>query len=149
MKSSRSITACFLVAIIQFSAVFASAEENGEKRAQEELCGCWINEDYDKKENHARWDFNPDGTWDSYGATTSESPAWEGTYIISAKWSDEKGNVWYKIFWQDTVDKINGYGLIRIDPDKHTLEAAHSSWFYPHKIDRNQPFYGYAGIFHH
>jgi len=52
----------------------------------------------------------------------------------------------FRIFWQDTINLINGYGLIYINQPGSLMEAAHSSWYYPKKIDRKLPFWNYAGI---
>ena len=126
----------------------AFPQENTPEIIPEELCGGWVNRDYDETEKNVRWDFYPDGTWASYRTLSSRAPRWSGSYIVSAKWTDSEENTWFKVFWQDTIERINGYGLICIDQSGNTMESAHSSWYYPSKIDRELPFWHYAGMHH-
>ena len=148
MKTIKLIIGYILILNFLIFIVFAFSGESDQVLIKERICGCWINKDYDQNEKHARWDFNPDGTFACYRSLSSESPCWKGTYMISKKWTDSKGEVWFKIFWQDKIDHINGYGLVCIDQSGTTMEAAHSSWYYPKKIDRKALFWSYAGIHH-
>ena len=66
--------------------------------------------------------------------------------VKESKWTDNEGMMWFRIFWQDTINLINGYGLIYINQPGSLMEAAHSSWYYPKKINRKLPFWNYAGI---
>ena len=136
------------ILILNFLIFIVLVFAGGNDYVEEKLCGTWVNSDHDHKDKHAQWDFNPDGSFAFYSKLSSKSARWKGTYMISEKWTDNEGKMWFKIFWQDTIDRINGYGLICVDQSGNTMEAAHSSWYYPKKIDRKLPFWNYAGIHH-
>jgi hypothetical protein len=113
---------------------------------EEELYGVWTNKDSDGKETHSRWDFKPDGRWASFRESSYEEEAWRGTYTITKKWSDDKGNVWYHMTWKNEIYGTQGFGLMRVGDAGSTLEAAYSLDRYPEAIDRTEPFWHYAGI---
>lgn len=148
MKTTNLIIGHVLILYFLIFNAHVFSGENAQVLMREVIFGSWINKDYDKNEKHARWVFNPDGTFACYSKLSSKSPCWKGSYMVSKKWTDDAGKRWFKIFWQDTIYRINGYGLICIDQSGNTLEAAHSSWYYPRKIDRKLPFWNYAGIHH-
>ena len=128
MKTKNLIICHFLILNFLIFTVFVFAGENDHVLLKEKLCGTWVNNDYDQKDQHARWDFNPDGTFACYSKLSSESPCWKGSYMISEKWTDNEGKMWFRIFWQDTINLINGYGLIYINQPGSLMEAAHSSF---------------------
>jgi hypothetical protein len=126
---------------------FAHSEEPYVPKDNEEYYGTWINEKYDSKPTWAKWVINPDGTWASYGKSTSEdSLKGEGPYTITAKWTDDKGYVWYKITWKNSLWGTSGYGLICISDSSVKMEAAYAASDYPEKIDSTLSFWQYGGI---
>jgi hypothetical protein len=58
MKTKNLIICHFLILSFLIFTVFVFAGENGHLLLEEKLCGKWVNNDYDQKDQHARWDFN-------------------------------------------------------------------------------------------
>ena len=134
----------FVLAILIIFGSCATGKKAYVAKENEELYGIWINKKYDVTGELAKRDYNPDGTWAHYLTTTKKEPEDEGIYTITEKWTDDMGNVWYKLTWEDTGWGRSGYGLIRIGDSGTTLEAAYSWTEYPTELDRTH--YLYYGV---
>jgi hypothetical protein len=63
----------------------------------EELCGTWINMDYDNiSKRPTRVIFKPDGKFEMFRTADATIPGGKGTYKITEKWTDSAGNIFYK-----------------------------------------------------
>ena len=135
-----------LISLLLFVS-FAHSEEAYVPKNNEELYDIWINKEYDKNAVWAKWVFNPNGTWASYrNSYEEESLSGEGPYKITDKWIGDKGDVWYKMTWENKNFGSSGYGLIHITNYRSTMEGAYSSWEYPIKIDKTITDWRYGGI---
>lgn len=112
MKTINLIIGHVLVLNLLISIAFVFSGENEHALMEEKICGCWINKDYDQNEKHARWDINPDGTFACYSNLSSESPCWKGSYMISKKWTDIEGKVWFDSI-QEVLDLIESLSKSR------------------------------------
>ena len=71
----------------------------------EELCGTWVNMDYDDSSHRpTRVIFKPDGKYEMFRYADSKLPVYELTYKIEEKWTDSAGNIFYKCQY------VNKYG---------------------------------------
>ena len=63
----------------------------------EAFSGTWINEEYSGGEGLEQKIINyPDGTWDAYSYVFSKGSYHTGKETVTDKWTDSKGNIWYK-----------------------------------------------------
>jgi len=80
-------------------------------RANEELNATWIQENNDHRAQKEI--IGPDGRFETYWKLSDPNPAWEGTFEIVKRWTDRKGNAWYRV--QGTVTGCRGqaksYGI--------------------------------------
>jgi hypothetical protein len=147
----KSLLALVLaVTLLTFTGNLLAEEKVYVPIENEELYATWVNEKYDAPQSgrakHARWDYKSDGTWASYYKTGNDNPAWMGKYSIAEKWTDDKGDVWYKVSFRNETAHVDCYALVCISDSGSTMESAHSLTTHPEKIDRDLPFYYYAGI---
>ena len=79
---------------------------SGVLAGSEELCGTWINMDYDDNSHRAtRVIFKPDGKYEMFRYADSKLPVYEGTYKIDEKWTDSEGNIFYKFQREDNYGR--------------------------------------------
>ena len=137
MKSLASLMICLL--FVAFSA-FVMAEENEYKATNnEELFGEWILEDYTEGPPPQMVIFKL-GSWDGYYSTDDKEPGWKAKNLITHKWTDAKGNVWYKTQWR-VIHFHRGFSLYQISDSGKTLEHVYSEWEYPKKMDTGNDNY--------
>lgn len=140
------LTIGILVSLLLFLGI-ANSDESYVPTENEEYFGTWINKEYDNEPAWAKWVIKPDGTWKAYGKEDSEEyPSAEGPYTIAEKWTDDSGDVWYKISWTNLLMGYRGYGLIHISNSGSTMEAAYGRSDYPKVIDRTKSWWNYGGI---
>ena len=140
-----------LISVILFSqflfANLAYAAEPYVPTENEEYYGTWYNEEYNNRSTWAKWEIKPNGKWASYGLKFMQIfQTAEGPYTIDDKWTDDNGDIWYKITWINDRSKGKGYGLIHISDSGSKMEAAYSPSDHPTKIDRTKPWWEYGGI---
>jgi hypothetical protein len=64
----------------------------------EPLYGTWVNEEYEGYIEGSMFIYYPDGKGLSYGRKTDPEPRWEWRLTIEDKWTDQEGNINYKVF---------------------------------------------------
>jgi hypothetical protein len=80
------------------SVVSCATFDNAELVFPEECCGVWINGSYNMQEKRAaKIIYHPDMTWSAYDTSSSTQPTWRGTISIIEKWTDDHGDIWYKV----------------------------------------------------
>ena len=109
------------------------------------LLGTWVNPQYDTERQTPKFEYKPDGMYNSYGATYATKPSNVWTFTVEEEWKDSEGVHWYKIVFQYLpVDWRVYYYLIRISPDGMTYEEdairSHLREF-PSVIDPESYFY--------
>jgi hypothetical protein len=102
----------------------------------ETIYATWVNEKYDGAGRHlqkkvfASW-----GYGESFKKITDEKPSFRFTFILVEKWTDSKGNVWYKELEQMLGQK--NCILCKISKDGNTLETVFRSAGFPSESDLN------------
>jgi len=110
------------------------AGENAYKATDnEELFGTWVLMDYNDGIPPRKLIFNL-GSYDGFYSPDASEPAWNAEYHISHKWTDSKGNIWYKTKWQ-VMHFQRGFSLSKISESGKTLEFVFSQFEYPKEID--------------
>jgi len=111
-----------------------------------EIFGTWVNPDYNNTGFCAKYVFHPNEKLESYSATT-DRVADHGAFVITNKWADSKGNIWYTIiqkfpFWG--IGRIE-YCFAKISNSGKTMEFTWNHGDYPTEID---PGYSRYTIFY-
>ena len=104
------------------------------------LAGTWINEEYNSHPHKAKFVLYRDGTFDNYNKTSDTEIHGSGHVIITDKWTDSEGNIWYKmhVWWGDIVEgKPGGYELDRISKSGKVWEFINLTGDYPTEMDEN------------
>ncbi len=86
---------------------------------------------------HKLWD-NGILSWDC--VLNDNEPMWTEEHHISNKWTDAKGNIWYKHRWK-AGGMGSGFTLSKISDSGKTLEYIFSQWEYPKELDINSEYY--------
>jgi hypothetical protein len=117
---------------------------SGEK--DEELYGTWVNSDYNRSAEIAKFIVDPDpgirddanGTIIVYIRESDEQASWRSSFRIEEKWNDDEGNIWYKI---EDLGHTKYYHLWKISNSGNILEYLFSNHNYPDEIDPNNQNY--------
>lgn len=133
----------FSLILVAFTGTIWAGENEYKATDNEELFGTWVNMDYQEGENltHApqKLILKP-GESELYSSINDTEPMWTEEINISHKWTDAKGNIWYKYRWK--AGKIgSGFTLSKISESGKTLEYIYSQWEYPKKLDVNSEYY--------
>jgi hypothetical protein len=141
MKSFTTFLLSFI--FVAFSG-FVLADENEYKATdKEELFGTWVNMDYQEGEDltHAPQKLIiKSGECGLYSSIKDNDPMWTEEINITHKWTDAKGNIWYKHRWK-AGGMGSGFTLSKISDSGKTLEYIYSQWEYPKELDLNSEYY--------
>ena len=125
--------------LVVFAANVLEGENVYKATEDEELFGTWLLVEFTALTPPKKVTYKL-GSYDGYYPADAKEPMWTATYIISDKWTDAKGNIWYKTRWQ--IASINGgFMLYKISDAGETLETINSQWEYPKKIDSSNDYY--------
>ena len=137
MKSFSRLTLSII--FVAFMANGLGGEDEYKVSENEELFGAWVLIDYKDGTPPQKLIFTI-GSYDGFYPADAKEPMWSAEYTISDKWTDAKGNVWYKVRW--VIANINGgFSLYKISESGKTLEQIHSQWEYPKEMDTNNDNY--------
>ena len=104
----------------------------------EPLYGTWVNTEYNKAFYiYAMCVINPDGTIALYDKDSSTKPSYIGTYTITKKWTDDEGDIWYKIHNVIGEGADDLYELCKISDSGSIYEFVTSQDDYPTELDQN------------
>lgn len=130
----KSFATLLLILIFAgFSGTVLAGEDVYEATENEELFGTWINTEY-KDGMHAQMYINKPGVNERYSDVNDKEPTWTAESRINHKWTDAKGNIWYKIRWKAGA-MGSGFSLIKISDSGNTLERVWSQWEHPKELD--------------
>jgi hypothetical protein len=89
-----------VVMIIFCINVYASSSKNtiSKEEIKQILCGIWVNLEYSEGIHCAKNIYYPDGNWAAYALDTGVHSYGGGTFTIEEAWTDNKGNIWCKLF---------------------------------------------------
>ena len=127
--------------------IIAGSCATGKKmgKGSEELYGIWVNEKYAIRKYYTTLVWKPDGVYEMYVDASLKTLSARGKYIITDKWTDSEGNIWYKEHWKESrvysgysqSATYSGYSLYKISNSGKTLEFTSSIVDYPAEIDPN------------
>ena len=120
-------------AFVVFSGNSFAEEKAYVAKDNEEFYGTWINVDYGTRAHPYQKIINFPGRYEAYGSANSEIVVERGTFTITDKWTDSKGNIWYKLIWMS--DGLKYYELDKISNSGKTWEFVFRPSKYPQKID--------------
>ncbi len=102
-----------------------------------EIYGTWVNLEYDNTRAYPpKVVFTPNGKFDFYSVSTATETPSHGEFVITNKWIDNKGNVWYTgIIKFDVNPFLQWYELFKISNTGKTLEIDKAISDYPKEID--------------
>jgi hypothetical protein len=101
---------------------------------KEELYGTWVNMDYLAKPAQ-KIIIYPDGKTELYNSATAEKAfIYMFRYLITRKWSDPEGDIWYKYHWVGNWVGGEGFSFIKISNSGKTREKVYEYLEYPTKI---------------
>ena len=142
-----SIPTIILVVII-IAGSCATGKKAYIAQEDEELYGTWVNPDYDNTDYPAKLVVKPDGTMDEYSLSHSDRPFAVLEYVITDKWTDSEGTIWYKMLEiQQDLKVIKNpdtyYMLSKIDKTSNVWEFLWTSNDYPAEFDPDDLRYNY------
>jgi hypothetical protein len=70
-----------------------------------------------------------------------------GTFTVTKRWTDSKGNIWTKLNYSIPEYNTKGYELMKLNKAGTILEGVFSQKHYPTEIDPNAPGY-YLSYYH-
>ena len=130
----------FLLAVVVFPTSYAKEREFFAPSDSEEIYGTWINTGYSGEQSFAqKYVHNTWGYCEYYSKVENKNPAigWDRTSTLVDKWTDARGNVWYREFasfhWGDRC-----YLLVKISNDGTTLEYIWNRRNFPVEADLNR-----------
>ena len=130
-----------ILSIVLFA--FASQVIAGEwgyfAKDQEEFYGTWVNMDYFGS-TPQKIIYRPVGTFSYFRNANSEAPDNGGRYLITGKWSDSMGNLFYKSNWVGDWGE-EAYQISKISNSGKTLEFVLSYDEPPRNIDPDNIWY--------
>ena len=98
-----------------------------------EIYGTWVNPDHRNVHALPKIVIHPTGEAEFYHTVSNTN--WEDVeFVITNKWTDSKGNIWYTIITKHKV-KMN-YMLAKISNSGKILEWSFSTTDYPKEIDQ-------------
>jgi hypothetical protein len=136
----RPLLALAISAALIFSVVYVLA---GEKtyvvKENEELYGTWENPNYVGGKSHGTFRkviFRADMTFENFRWLEGQDVGvYSGAYNVTDKWTDSKGNVWYRVHWKTSL--WEHYGLFKVSNSGNKCEFVTDpiEYGYPKKID--------------
>jgi hypothetical protein len=129
---TRATALCFL-AFVLLTSVAGFAQQTYKlfvPAGAEPIYGTWVSTD-DPPE---KWVYYSWGYGEGFKKVADERPFHRFTFFIVEKWTDPKGNTWYKILFQAPTGG-QSYGLCRISKDHNTFEIAERSSQFPAESD--------------
>jgi len=136
----RSLFALILsLTLVAFSGTVLAGENEYKATDNEELFGTWVNMDY-KDDMYVQMIIFKLGEYGLYSSVNDNEPMWTAEYRISQKWTDAKGNIWYKHRFKAGA-MGSGFELCKISESGKTLEYIFSQWEYPKELDTNSEYY--------
>jgi hypothetical protein len=100
-----------------------------------EAYGTWVNTDYNNTDRFSKIEVYPNGIIHNYRKDTSTVIGIEWVFVITNKWIDSKGNIFYTMRIRDETDIAWSFLLLKISNSGKTLEYDRSLDDYPKEID--------------
>lgn len=143
MKTSIQMMCFVLIAFLAVVPGFAQQTYKFQIPADNEpFYGTWINKDYaNKPKTFPKFVYYTWGYAEGFKQVSDETAAAKFTFILVEKWTDSKGNTWYKELEQAKGAK--NFLLCRIRKDGTTLEQIYRSSGFPAEGDMSPSYPNY------
>ena len=133
MKTRTFISVAIIIMAVLIIAGSCAADKMAYISKEYEIYGTWVNPDNKNiGQRFGKIVFHPNGRMEVYGADTGPAVDTKGGFVITNKWTDSKGNIWYTIIFKFGVQ--NQYGLLKISNSGKTLEFNYGN-DYPKEIN--------------
>ncbi len=128
MKTRKLILVVILLAVVSFLLAGSYKKAISEEDFFEAFNGTWVNPEYSGYEYRYQKRINYlDREWELYPEITSTRPQGLLKGIITDKWIDSEGAIWYKAHWEAIgVVKHKAYEIGKINNSGNTLELIYS-----------------------
>jgi hypothetical protein len=121
--------------LVAFSGTVLAGENEYKATDNEDLFGTWVNIDYTDGMIAQVYIIRL-GENERYSSVNDQKPMWKEESRITHKWTDAKGNIWYRARWNGGLN-WSGFVLSKISESGKTLEYIFSQWEYPKELDIN------------
>ncbi len=140
MKTRVLVSILLFILAVLIIAGSCATEKMAYVSKEYEFYGTWVNPDYTYADkSSSRIIINPNGKMEWYYIVAETTAVYSGEFVITNKWTDSKGNIWYSIIWKSDDSKYWTYALGKISNSGKTLEYVKSPNDYPKEIDPNDP----------
>ena len=137
MKSFSNLLLSLI--LVAFSGTVLAGENVYKATDNEELFGKWVNMEYTTGTPPQMANFKL-GENEYYSSVDDKESMFTAEFIISHKWTDSKGNIWYRAKWNAGM-MGSGFSLIKLSESGNTFESNFSQWEHPKEIDINNEYY--------
>ena len=146
MKTRTLVSICILILAVLIIAGSCATDKMTYVSKDFEPYGTWVNPDYDDIIEYAKATYFPNGRAKLYGKVNA-TDYWESEFVITNKWVDSEGNVWYT-----SRDRYAGstqwvYVLFKISDSGKTMEYAIVGSDYPSDLDPDNRTYTYRIVY--
>ena len=137
-----------LILILAVLVIAGSCATNQMKHISKdyEIYGTWVNPEYNETFAEAKLAFSPDGKLRGYGKDISTDYE-KAEFIITNKWVDSKGIVWYTYRFKMLYGSIWTYVLVKISDSGKALEFAEAGSDYPTEVNPDNAMYRYQILY--
>jgi hypothetical protein len=135
MKTRTFISILILVLAVLIIAGSCATDKMTYVSKEYEAYGTWVNTDYNNTDRFSKIEVYPNGIIHNYRKDTSTVIGIEWVFVITNKWIDSKGNIFYTMRIRDETDIAWSFLLLKISNSGKTLEYDRSLDDYPKEID--------------
>jgi hypothetical protein len=137
----KSILALILsIVIFTFASQVIAGEWGYFAKGQEKLYGTWVNMDYASSSIPQKIIYKSVGTFNCFSHANSKDADDSGRYLVTGKWSDSEGNIFYKSNWVGDWGE-QAYQITKISNSGKTLEFVLGYDEPPRNIDPDNIWY--------
>ena len=126
-----------ILILVAFSGTVFSGEKEYKATEKEELFGTWVNKDYSGRPPQKV--IIKLGGSELFPNGNEKEAQWKTEQIISHKWTDSEGNIWYKSKYKMPGD--SGFQLLKVSNSGQTLEYIFQPIEHPKELDINNDNY--------
>ena len=143
MKTKNLILNFIIIIAILLISACSKSEKPAYISKEYEIYGTWINPEYNNTGSFAKVVLHPNGKAELYNVDNDTRISLYAEFVITNKWTDSDGNIWYTLIGKVGKKEDWFYELNKISNSGKTLENALSLDDYPQVIDQKDPRYSY------
>jgi hypothetical protein len=136
MKARILISIIILVLAVLIIAGSCATDKMTFISKEYEIYGTWVNSDYSNTGKQIKMVFYHNGIIEYFFSDIPKSGN-TGEFVITNKWTDSKGNIWYTLISIVESEKLILYMLTKISNSGKTLEVDWTMNDYPEIINPN------------